>query len=90
MSRWEEFEARQSPEAVFAYAVDRLVPVLQNLRNDGGSWREHGIPLERVVAVNSAVAEACPAVWSHVLDLLEKAAAGGLFDHTRQTILPPE
>jgi len=79
--RWEEFEARETPEAVFAYAVDRLVPTLQNLNRDGGSWRENSIPFERVVAVNSAVGLACPGVWDHVHELLKKAADAGMFRH---------
>ncbi len=66
MSRWEEYEARQSNEAVFAYAVDRLMPVLQNLENGGQSWRENKVPFERVLAVNAAIGEALPSVWEHV------------------------
>ena len=38
MERWEEYEERQSDEAVFAYAADRLIPVLQNLNNSWQSW----------------------------------------------------
>jgi len=63
MSRWEEYEARQSNEARFAYAVDRLMPVLQNLENGGQSWRENDVPLEKVLAVNAAIGEALPSVW---------------------------
>ena len=33
---WEEFEARQTPDARFAAALDRLQPVLLNDANDGG------------------------------------------------------
>ena len=85
VARWEEFEARQTKEAVFAYAIDRLVPVLQNLRREGGSWREHRITLERVVAVNSAVGHACPFVWEHVHRLLTEASDAGMFRHDDAT-----
>jgi putative hydrolase of HD superfamily len=84
-SRWEEFETRRTKEAVFAYAVDRLVPVLQNLRLNGGSWRENRIAFERVVAVNSAVGHACPFVWEHVHRLLLEAADAGMFRHDTTT-----
>jgi putative hydrolase of HD superfamily len=84
-SRWEEFETRRSKEAVFAYAIDRLVPVLQNLRRDGGSWRENRISLERVVAINSAVGHAFPFVWEHVHQLLTEAADAGMFQHDGTT-----
>jgi hypothetical protein len=37
---WEEFELSQTPEARFANSVDRAMPVLLNLANNGGSWLE--------------------------------------------------
>jgi putative hydrolase of HD superfamily len=77
MSRWEEYEARSSDEAVFAYAVDRLMPVLQNLKNDGQSWRENRVPLERVLTVNASVGVALPTVWEHVRVLIAEFAASG-------------
>ena len=70
MARWQEFEGRESKEARFAYAVDRVMPVVQNLKNGGQSWRENQISLERVLAVNAAIGEACPSVWEHVQELL--------------------
>ena len=75
-SRWEEYEARESNEAVFAYAVDRLMPVLQNLKNGGQSWRENSIPLEKVLAVNAVIGEALPSVWENVRALIGDIAAG--------------
>jgi putative hydrolase of HD superfamily len=72
MSRWEEYEARQTNEAVFAYAVDRLMPVLQNLRNSGQSWKENSIPLEKILKVNAAIGTALPSVWSYVEVLIKE------------------
>jgi putative hydrolase of HD superfamily len=66
LERWEEFEARQSPEAVFAYAVDRLLPLLHNLENGGHTWREHAVPLEKVLAFNTPIGDALPDVWAEV------------------------
>ena len=40
---WEEFENRQTPEAQFAHAVDRLMPLLHNYFARGRIWQEHGI-----------------------------------------------
>jgi putative hydrolase of HD superfamily len=74
-SRWEEYEARESNEAVFAYAVDRLMPVLQNLKNGGQSWRENNVPLEKVLAVNAVIGEALPSVWENVQALIGEFAA---------------
>jgi len=46
---WQEFEAGLTPEARFAQMADRAMPVLLNLANNGGSWREHGIGYDQVV-----------------------------------------
>ena len=67
LARWREFEAGETPEARFARAVDRLVPVLQNLHDGGAnSWLEHAVPHHRVKEVNRRIGEALPAVWQHL------------------------
>jgi putative hydrolase of HD superfamily len=77
LALWEEFEARKSREAVFARALDRLMPVLQNLQSDGRTWRENGIRKEQVLTVNSVIGEALPEVWDRVRPRIE-----ALFDET--------
>ncbi|HLQ65971.1 MAG TPA: HD domain-containing protein [Candidatus Limnocylindrales bacterium] len=76
MSRWEEYEARESSEAVFAYAMDRLMPVLHNLESHGQSWRENNVSLEKVLSVNAVIGEVLPAVWERVQVLIAKNGAG--------------
>lgn len=80
-SRWNEFVARQTPEARFAYAMDRLMPVLHNIYNKGQSWRENRIPLEKVLSVNSAIGDACPDVWAHIRSRVQELTSNGLFFH---------
>ena len=50
-SSWEEFEARETPSARYAAAMDRLQPVLLNLYSGGGGWRRHGIVKKQVLQV---------------------------------------
>ena len=77
---WEEFEAEVTPEARFANAVDRAMPVLLNLANNGQSWRENGIRHEQVVKrVGPQVAAGCPALWAHLEAELARAQADGWF-----------
>ena len=66
-SRWEEYELRVTKEARFAYAIDRLIPLLQNLNNYGQSWRENQVPLEKILKQNNIIGESLPQVW----DILE-------------------
>jgi putative hydrolase of HD superfamily len=74
---WEEFEARESPEARFAAAVDRLQPVLLNLATDGRAWTEHGMTADRVFAANEKIAHGSHRLWEHVHGLLSAAVANG-------------
>ncbi len=74
---WDEYEARQTPEAVFAYACDRLQPLMLNLSTGGGSWRRHGIALDQVKQINGAMATGLSRVWVAVEAVLEAAVADG-------------
>ncbi len=48
---WDEFEAKETPEAKFAKSVDRVQPMLLNLASGGGSWERHGITADRPLAL---------------------------------------
>ncbi|AFJ45808.1 HD domain-containing protein [Shimwellia blattae] len=66
LALWQEYDAGTTPDARFAEALDRLLPVIQNLHNEGQSWRENNIALEQVLARNAHVGETLPALWHYV------------------------
>lgn len=37
---WDEFEARETAESIFANLMDKLQPLLMNYKNDGGTWKD--------------------------------------------------
>jgi putative hydrolase of HD superfamily len=74
---WDEFEARDTPEAKFAHACDRFQPMLLNARTEGGSWRAHGITLDRARRRGGPVADGSQALWEQIEELLREAAAAG-------------
>jgi putative hydrolase of HD superfamily len=77
---WNEFEAAITPEARFAHAADRAMPVLLNLANEGQSWRENGISFEKVVSrVGPPVRNGCPRLWAYLEDRLAEAREKGYF-----------
>ena len=77
---WEEFEMAESVEARFAHAVDRAMPVLLNLNNQGGSWKEHNISHARVVErVGPEIEDGCPALWRYLGQRLLEAQENGWF-----------
>jgi putative hydrolases of HD superfamily len=80
LALWQEFEDAATPESRFAHAVDRAMPVLINLANQGGSWREHNISYERVVnRVGPEVKAGCPALWDYLASRLEAVRNQGYF-----------
>ena len=79
LALWEEFEQATTPEAQFAKAIDRLMPVLQNLHNGCQSWLEHNISVKQILAKNAVIEQANPELWQWLsAQVMEKAAAVGL------------
>jgi len=74
---WEEFEARQTPEAKFAFALDRLQPLLLNFHTQGHAWRKHGVRRSQVMAVNASIADGAPELWDYARGLIEEAVRRG-------------
>ncbi|MBL8525783.1 MAG: HD domain-containing protein [Betaproteobacteria bacterium] len=80
LALWLEFEAGETAESRFANAVDRAMPVLLNLANNGQSWRENGISHARVVArVKPQIHAGCPALWEYLEIELDAARDKGYF-----------
>lgn len=70
---WDEFEAAETPDAVFAKSIDRVQPVMQNLAAGGGSWVEYAVTREQLeTRVGSKVARGAPAVWAHLAGRLDR------------------
>ncbi len=74
---WDEFEAKETPEARFATAVDRFQPVLLNVLTQGSAWRRHGVTHDRVIARNRHIAEGSSALWDFAEALLNEAVRDG-------------
>lgn len=75
---WDEFEARETPEARFAAAIDRTQALLQNLRTDGAAWREHGIVARQVFALNEQIGLGAPELWQEIRARIERAVDEGV------------
>ncbi len=74
---WEEFEARETPEARFAAALDRLQPLMHNYFTEGAAWKEHGVTADQVVERNRHVAEGAPRLWAFARFLIDDAVEKG-------------
>ncbi|GAB3206488.1 HD domain-containing protein [Marinactinospora thermotolerans] len=76
---WEEFEARLTPEARFAKAIDRLAPMLANWHTDGGTWVQYGVTKDQVLEKVRIIAEGSEALGSYATALIEDADRRGYF-----------
>ena len=77
---WLEFEAAETPEAKFAHAMDRSIPIILNLANNGQSWHENGIRCEQVIKRNGPpILAGCPALWVYLEQKLDEAQKAGWF-----------
>ncbi len=74
---WNEFEAEATPEAKFALALDRLQAVMLNCALQGGSWTEHGVKLDQILARNGVIAEGSTALWQHIRRHIDALVAQG-------------
>lgn len=74
---WDEFEAKETPEARFATAVDRFQPMLLNCRSQGAAWRRHGVTHDRVVARNRHIADGCAPLWDYAEKMLQAIVDAG-------------
>lgn len=64
---WDEFEASETPDAVFGKSLDRVQPLALNISSGGGSWREYDVTLDQIdTRVGEKVARGAPAVWTYI------------------------
>ncbi|AEI36737.1 HD domain-containing protein [Francisella salina] len=75
---WIEFEDNQTAEAKYSKAIERAVPVLQNMQNNGGSWVAYGkVPKEKVISRNSGLKDIAPELWQYVKGQIDLAVEKG-------------
>jgi len=74
---WEEFEARQTPEARFAAALDRIQPLVHNFMTEGRQWRRHGVHSDQVRERMRPVREGAPRLWRFAESLIDQSVVRG-------------
>lgn len=64
---WDDFEAAETPTAIYAKSIDRCQPVLHNLADDGGSWRTYDVKLHQLDSrVGVKIDRGCPKLWPYI------------------------
>lgn len=74
---WDEFEARKSPEAKYAKAIDRFLPLYSNLHNGGFSWQGHGVTQAQVRDVCKIIQDGSNVLWKLAEEMIRQAVEQG-------------
>ncbi|HAF48830.1 MAG TPA: phosphohydrolase [Anaerolineaceae bacterium] len=74
---WDEFEARVTPEAKFAKAIDRFLPLYSNIVNHGYSWLPYDVTHSHVREIGSIIKDGSTGLWELVEDMLDEAVQDG-------------
>ena len=70
---WEEFERRESNDALFAATMDRLQPILSNYYSGGGTWVKYKIKKSEVYKRIAPIEETSKALWKYVTSIVDDA-----------------
>lgn len=70
---WNEFENSDTPEAKYARAIDRVMPMLQNIYNNRQSWDENGITKEQILSKTSYISEGSEEIWQRIAEKVNQA-----------------
>lgn len=74
LNLWVEFEAEETPDAVFACAVDRIMPFILNTHSKATSWTEAGVSAEQVINIVGKAVKRASAEMGEAFDVLLKKA----------------
>lgn len=76
-SLWREFEERETPEARFAAALDRVQPLIHNYYTKGGTWKKHEVTLEKVKKRFHCIAEGSEILAELVENIIDESVKEG-------------
>jgi len=86
---WDEFEARVTPEACFAKAIDRLEPNLLNWMAGGGTWQTPGVTADTVRTRTAHIGEASTTLGEAMAALIDSAERNGWVAAGQQGVTGP-
>jgi putative hydrolases of HD superfamily len=71
----DQYEERKTPEARFVYALDKIMPMFAIYLNNGHTWKERKLTLERIHAQKSEKVKVSPEIapyWDELYSFLSK------------------
>lgn len=74
---WLEFEKEETPNAIFAASIDKIMPVLLNTFSKGTSWVESQISAEQVYTTLTVIEKGPSKIKELLVDLVTMAKGNG-------------
>lgn len=78
LNLWHEFEARETPEAKFAAAIDRFQPILQNHMGEYHAWKSFGVTYEMLQHNNRHIQDGSQVLWEAAQRIFNAARDQGI------------
>ena len=63
---WEEFEKMETPDAIYASAIDRLQSLHNIHLSKGYTWKKHGITAKQIYTRMKPIKTTLPKLWEYV------------------------
>lgn len=60
---WDEFEEMSTPSALYAAALDRMQPLINNYLTEGHTWKLHHVAPEQIFVRMDPIRRATPGLW---------------------------
>lgn len=67
----DEYEARQTSESKFVYALDKILPTLNNYLDNGRTWKKDNITLEHHAKIKGSKTEIDPIIHAYHQDIMQ-------------------
>jgi len=67
----EEYEAKQTAESKFIYALDKLVPMLNNYLDSGRNWKREHITLDRITGAKAGKIEIDETIFAYYRGMVD-------------------
>ena len=67
----EEYEERRTPESKFVYALDKLLPVINNYIYEGRVWKKVGLDLEWLKGSKAGKVDESADVYAYYKEMLK-------------------
>ena len=77
LALWMEFEAAETADARFAKSIDRILPLVQNMANNGGSWAANKVTKSQVIKRNLYLKGLSPTLWQYANQQIQLACDYG-------------